>query len=310
MDQFGLPNTPLADVQTFTANSVTASSNFAVWQKPLGKSMCHIFMLGTGGGGGTGVIGANSVSAGGGGGGSGGQTVIMMPMALLPPRLYISVGMGNTAVGAGIQTTVSVLPNGLSASVVGIANGGTRGGNAAAGTGGIAGAAGTIALNSAMPLGWAFSLLALAGQIGIVGGAAVAGGALALPTTGLRVTGGTGGGGLPAAAGTGTSGGNITASTAPTFFQGNPGGIGSATATNPADPGRHGFLVPEAGFFFYGGTGGASTHGTATGGGLVQSRGGDGAIGCGAGGQGGALTGSAAAGASKGGDGLVIITSF
>jgi hypothetical protein len=304
MDHFGLPVSPLYTTYRFDGNCQSAGASWYTWNRPLGKSRIMMFLLGGGGGGGTGVVGANSTAAGGGGGGSGGQTIVEMPLDFLPPRLYISVGQAKT--GAGIASYVSTQPNTTANHVVALANGGAVGGNASGATGGAAGGAGGIATNATMPLGWAFSKLALAGQAGIIGGAAVAGGALTQPLTGLRVTGGTGGGGLPAAAATGTAGGAITAIASPSYFQGNPGGGTQATATSPANPGSHGFALPEAGRYFVGGTGGGSTHGTATGGGLVQAPGGNGAIGCGGGGMGGALTGSAAAAASLGGPGLVI----
>jgi hypothetical protein len=60
--------------------------------------------------------------------------------------------------------------------------------------------------------------------------------------------------------------------------------------------------------FFYGGMGGGSTYATATGAGLVQSNGGNGAPGCGGGGTGGALTGSTAGIIGLGGPSFAIIT--
>lgn len=302
-DSIGLPISPQFDKFTFNGNAVTAGASWHEWTRPMGKSRITMLIIGAGGAGGTGVVGANSTAAGGGGGGSGGQTIIDMPLDLLPPRLYISVGYGKQA--AGIATYVSTQPNTTANHVVGLANGGAVGGNAAGATAGAAGAAGGIATNATMPLGWAFAL-ALAGQAGIIGGTTVTAGNLTQPLTGLRVTGGTGGGGLPAAAAAGTNGGNITGIASPSYFQVNSGGVGSATATNAADKGRHGFALPEAGFYYYGGTGGASTHGTATGGGLVQAAGGNGGIGSGGGGMGGALTGSTAAAQSFGGEGLVV----
>lgn len=309
MDAYGLPVSPQFDRSVFNGTAQTAGTSWQTYIIPSGKSMLSIFMLGGGGGGGSGVVGANSTAAGGGGGGSGGQTIIEIPTALLPQRLYVSVGQAKT--GAGIASYVSTFP-GIATSnhVVGIANGGGAGGNGAGATAGAAGAAGAIATNATMPLGWAWSKLALAGQAGIIGGTTVAGGALAYPTTGLRCTGGVGGGGLPAAATTGTAGGAITAIATPSFFIGAAGGAAQATATSPANPGTHGFMIQEAGFFFQGGTGGGSTHGTATGGGLVQAPGGNGAIGSGGGGMGGALTGSTAASLSYGGPGIVIITAY
>lgn len=310
MDQFGLPTSPHFYQKIIDGNSASAGQDWTPWIKPLGKSKCQIILIGAGGGGGNGVVGANSTAAGGGGGGSGGMTIIEIPFAFIPNVLYVSVGFGQTI--AGVASYVSTQPNTTANHVLGIANGGGVGGNGAGATAGAAGSAGGIATNATMPLGWPFSKLALAGQAGIIGGTTVAGAALTLPTTGLRCTGGTGGGGLPAAAATGTNGGSFTVPGTPSYFPAHPGGVGSATATNPADPGRSGYaLSPNTvGFYNYGGTGGASTHGTATGGGLVQASGGNGGIGSGGGGMGGALTGSAAATKASGGPGLVIITCY
>jgi hypothetical protein len=145
----------------------------------------------------------------------------------------------------------------------------------------------------------------LAAQVGTAGGAAIAAAALNQPSSGAFVMGGTGGGGLPGAAASSTGGGNINVVN---VFPALQGGQGSATATNPADNGKAGFR-PIAGLgYFYGGTGSASTHGTATGGGLVQGRGGDGAIGCGGGGMGGALTGSTVGTVGFGGAAFAILT--
>lgn len=305
LDYFNLPKNSVADIQEFKGNSVVAGVTWQTWTKPRGVTMCHIFLLGQGGGGGTGVIGANSVSAGGGGGGSGGQTSVTIPAFMLPDTLFISTGA--TASGNGAASYVSISPNTTANHTVAIANGGGGGGNASAGTGGAAGSAGSIATVGTMPLGWSFANLALAGQAGIIGGAAVAGGALTLPVTGLLVTGGTGGGGLPAAAAAGTNGGAFTVPAAPSQFPPQIGGQGSATATNPADNGSNGWTGMNKLLYSYGGTGGASTHGTATGGGLVQSSGGVGGYGCGSGGMGGALTGSAAGIVSRGGLGYCLI---
>lgn len=306
LDYFNLPTNSVADIQEFKGNSVVAGVTWQTWTKPRGVTMCHIFLLGQGGGGGTGVIGANSVSAGGGGGGSGGQTSITMPAFMLPDTLFISTGA--TASGNGAASYVSILPNTTVLHTVAIANGGGAGGNASAGTGGAAGTFAAIATYSTMPLGWSFANIALAGQSGNVGGAAISAGNLATPVSGLLVTAGAGGGGLPAAAAAGTSGGGISGSgVANSPLQGNPGGIGSATATNPADNGSNGWSGMNKLFFSYGGTGGASTHGSATGGGLVQSSGGVGGYGCGSGGMGGALTGSTPGIQSRGGLGYCLI---
>lgn len=308
LDLFHLPTNTVADIKEFKGNSVTAGLSWQTWLKPRGVSMIHIFLLGQGGGGGAGAIGANSTAAGGGGGGSGGQTSLTMPAWMLPDILYISTGA--SATGAGVASYVSIAPNITANHVVAIANGGGAGGNASGATAGAAGSAGAIATVATMPLGWSFANLALAGQAGIIGGVAVAGAALTLPTTGLLVTGGTGGGGLPAAAATGTNGGAFTVPAAPSPFPPQVGGVGSATATVPADNGSNGGNFMNKLFYCYGGTGGASTHGTATGAGLAQSRGGVGGYGCGSGGSGGALTGSAASVASRGGLGYCLVVSW
>lgn len=300
----------IGDIQIFTGTATAVGNTWQVWNKPRGKTMCSIFMVGKGGNGGTGVIGANSTAAGGGGGGSGAQISLTMPLCMLPDLIYLSLaGQSATTRLASYIAIAPPLTAGGGAPTANntlvIANGGGNGGNASGATAGAAGAAGAISTAATMPLGWMWVDLALAGQAGIIGGTTVAGAALTLPVTGLVVTGGTGGGGLPAAAATGTNGGNITgAGVFPTIT----GGVGSATATVPADWGRSGFQpIPKLGYWM-GGTGGASTHGTATGGGLVQSTGGKGAYGCGGGGMGGALTGSSAGAVGQGGVALAIIT--
>jgi hypothetical protein len=126
--------------------------------------------------------------------------------------------------------------------------------------------------------------------------------------TGLRITGGAGGGGLPAAAASGTGGGGVVgAGSFPTLA----GGQGSATATVPGGDGPSGLEQYVRGLLYsYGGCGGASSHGTATGAGLFGGKGGQGGFGSGGGGGGGCLTGGTAGTGGKGGDGLVIIISW
>jgi len=272
--------------------------------------MAHILLVGKGGNGGNSVAGAASTAAGGGGGGSGGQVSIMVPLWAIPDRLFLSLaGHSATTTLASYITIGLKLTAGAGAPVVNdtliYANGGGNGGNASGATAGAVGAAGAISAAATMPLGWQWLDSALAGQAGIIGGVAVSGANLTLPTTGLMVTGGTGGGGLPAAAASGTNGGNFTVAG---VFPAHAGGAAQATATNPANTGSHGYRPVAGSLYGYGGTGGGSTHGTATGGGLVASRGGNGAPGCGGGGGGGALTGSAAGGGGLGGPAFCIIT--
>lgn len=298
------------DIQYFYGAGTAAGEVWQVWQKPRGKKMIDILLLGKGGNGGTGVVGANNSAAGGGGGGSGGQTRLTMPLHLLPDVLYLSLaGQSATTTLASYISIAPKLTAGAGAPTANdtlmIANGGGNGGNASGATAGAAGAAGAVATAATMPLGWQYAG-ALAGQAGIIGGTAVAGAALTLPTTGLLVTGGTGGGGLPAAASVGAAGGNITgAGVFPTIA----GGAGSSTATIAPANGASGLRPVPNLVYFMGGVGSGSTHGSATGAGLVQAYGGHGAYGCGGGGNGGALTGSTvAATVGQGGVALAIIT--
>lgn len=302
-DPLHFPASEPSDVQVFTAASTAAAVGWQIWRKPLGKTMLHILAIGPGGNGGNGAIGANSTAAGGGGGGSGGQTSVTIPLAMLPDVLYISVPHG----GLAAPTRVAVNPYAVVNNTVAIANSGANGGNAAGATAGAAGAAGAIATIATMPLAGIGVTQLLVGQAGIIGGVAVAGAALTLPVTGLYVTGGTGGGGLPAAAAVGTNGGAFTVAG---VHPPQPAGIGAAAATTPAGNGSHGISWRKALRFMYGGTGGGSTHGTATGAGLVASFGGNAGTGSGGGGGGGALTGSKAGGGGKGGGGLVLMTAW
>ena len=310
MEPYALPTSPHLEVMTFTGNTVTAGGAWQTWTKPVGKSFVSILAIGGGGGGGAGAIGANSTAAGGGGGGGGAMTIVEMPLALLPNRLYISVS--NAKTGAGVASYVSTQPNTTANHVLVLAQGGGAGGSASGATAGTAGSAGSIATAVTMPLGWAFSKRVIIGHAGTAGGVAVNAANLTVPATGVRVTGGTGGGGLPAAAVAGTNGGSFNAVTAPSIYPLQAGGQGSAIDTNEPASGQSGFRIDAGvgGYAFYGGTGGASTHGTATGTGLVQAEGGNGGVGSGGGGSGGALTGSAPTTLSYGGSGLVVITCY
>lgn len=311
LDLFHIPGSSgNADVQMFIGASTAAGNDWQTWQKPRGKAMCDILLIGKGGNGGAGVIGLNSTAAGGGGGGSGGQTRITMPLSLLPDALFLSLaGLSATTTLASYIAISPKLTAGAGAPIANdtlmIANGGGNGGNATGATAGTAGAAGAVATVATMPLGWQFSTLALAGQAGIAGGTTGAAGALTLPLTGLLVTGGTGGAGLGAAGVAGTAGGAFTAAGQ---FPAHAGGTGAAAATTPPGDGTGGYQPISKLGYWYGGTGGGSTHGTATGAGLRQAWGAPGSYGCGGGGGGGALTGSAAGQVGMGGPSICIIT--
>lgn len=289
------------EIFTFIAGGRgVGGAQYVPWFKPRGKSMINIVAVGSGGDGGNGLIGSASLAGGGGGGGSGTVVRLTMPLHLLPDVLYLWNGTS----GGTADAMVSISTTNTAANTLVRAPAGGNGGNGTATpAGGAAGAAGAAATAATMPLGWAFATQ-VAGQAGIIGGAAVAAGALAIPTTGLIVTGGTGGGGLPAAAG--TAGGAITGSgEIPSIA----GGVGGSAATTPPTPGSRGFNPFRGDLLFgLGGTGGGSTHGAASGAGLVQASGGNGAPGCGGGGSGAALTGSAAGVPGKGGPAFYIIT--
>lgn len=302
-----------SDVQIFYGNSPAVGQMWQTWAKPRGKTMLDILLIGKGGNGGTGVVGANSTAAGGGGGGSGAQTRLTIPLALLPDILYLSLA-GQSAT-APLASYITIQPTQVGGGGLPIANnvlasaGG--GGNGGAGTGAVGGTGptGTAAGSAAsMPLGWAYAT-SLAGMTGSVGG--TTGNAPTLTqsvssVTGLLVTSGTGGGGLPAAASTGSLGGAFTANGA---FPLRAPASAVISATVPPGNGENGYQPIPKLLYLYGGIGGGSTHGTATGAGLVQSVGGNGAYGCGGGGNGGALTGSTAASTvGQGGAAIAILT--
>jgi hypothetical protein len=297
----------VSDQQIFYGTQAATGVGWQVWNKPRGKKMAHILLVGCGGNGGTGAIGANSTAAGGGGGGSGSQTSMICPIYALPDILFLS--LPGAGVGGAAVSYVQTKPGTEVQHSVIRASGGGNGGNGSGATAGAAGAAGAAASAAAMCAGSGIgTYTTLGGQAGIIAGTNVAGGNLTIPTTGLIVTGGTGGGGLPAAAATGTNAGGFTVPAAPSYFPPHLGGQGSATATNPAASGNPGFMNLFGVLYSFGGTGGASTHGTATGAGLQQSSGGNGGPGAGGGGMGGALTGSAAGQTGKGGASFCIIT--
>ena len=310
LDLFSFPkDTGAADVFYYVGSSPVLGADWMVWEKPRGKSMIDILLVGKGGNGGAGVIGAASLASGGGGGGSGSQTRLTMPLALLPDRLYISLaGPSATTTLASYITLGLKLTAGAGAPIVNdvlmIANGGNNGNAGAGATAGTGGPGGVAATAGVMPIGWAFSTT-LIGQGGSTGGTTSTSASVVLPITGLLVTGGGGGAGVGNAASTGFAAGGITGvGILPTV----QGALAPGSQTVPPNNGFAGFK-PVAGLvYYYGGTGGASTGGASTGGGLVQSSGGNGAPGCGGGGTGGAFTGSAAGVVGQGGPAFCIIT--
>lgn len=301
---FDLPLKAHADVQVFTGNATANGAQWARYERRPGTTMLQILCIGAGGNGGNGAVGAASTAAGGGGGASGSQTMVTLPAYFLPTTLYVSVGFG----GSAVISQVAVYPENNSGVRVAHAYAGNNGGNASGATAGAAGTSGGTTALVNTPLAGAGQFANITGQNGIIGGKTVAGGALTIPTSGLIVTSGTGGGGLPAAATAGTNGGAFT--TSALIYRPQIGGIGATAATTPGGNGSNGFNGFQGLKFFYGGSGGGSSHGSATGAGLVGGMGGAGGYGCGGGGGGGALTGSTQGLGGRGGDGIVIITAW
>lgn len=284
----------------FPGTALVAATAWQALRIPPWARRMLIIGHGGGGNGGNGAVGANSTAAGGGGGGSGGQTTVLIETEFLPDQIYISSG------AQGIASRVSLLPDATANHCIMLANGGSNGGNAAGATAGAAGNGGTIATLATCPLAGIGSATFLGGQVGIIGGTTVSAANLSVPANGLFVTGGSGGGGLPAAAAGGTTAGGFN-TPAGGLFPPLTAPVGAPNATTPPEMGRSGYSGFNGLDFNYGGTGGGSTHGSATGAGLVGANGGNGGIGCGGGGGGGALTGSTQGLGGRGGPGQVIV---
>lgn len=310
---FGLPRQGTADVQVFLANAPTstgaAEDGVVTWRKKSGATMVYIFALAAGGGGGNGFVGAVSAAGGGAGGGSGAQVFCEIPAILLPDSLYVMVGVGGSGAGVtGGRSIISILPGAQTVNnVIVEAKGGLGGGSGSAGGGGSGGTGGAVETITGMPL-CPGNLVSYAGKDGSSGVLTGIGTALTIPATGIRATGGASGAGLNGSGVAGSQGGSFTVTGA---FPAHPGGIGGSAATVPPIQGNNGYQVlpgctsPYG--YWYGGSGGGSSHGSATGAGLFGGKGGDGGLGSGGGGGGGALTTSTQGLGGRGGDGLVII---
>jgi hypothetical protein len=310
-------NSPGFNVQTFYGNTNnTTLREWQTWIKPRGSRM--LWLIAVGGGGAGGNSNNNSTSAGGGGGGgSGAQSSVILPSAFVPDTLFIQAGRGGKAVNtegatgaAGLVTYVTIEPNTtLTANnTILFANGGS-GGVGTTGTGaGTGGAGGVVATIANMPLAGRGIYQFFAGQAGTAGGngtTPTAGTALTLPTSGLMVSGGTGGGGKTAAAF--TAGGEITGVGLGEFLPTVAGGAAASGAT-PAQAGTS--LIARNFLMNYGGTGGGSASATSGG---IAGAGGNASPGAGGGGAGAA---SSATGVQTlaipgdGGPGFVIVISW
>lgn len=305
--------------QRFTTTGATTSSRWQTWHKPRNTSFIHFFVLGAGGGGGAGFTpGAVGSSPGGGGGASGAQCSIVFLASFLPDVLYVLVGLGGQPGGpqeqffngsSGTDSFVTIYPDSTVPNyVLCQATGGLAGSTPLnSTTGGTAGGAATASAIGLAPLaglgfaawGTAATNISLPGQAGSAATGANNGNDVALPVTGLRVTGGTSGGSIRNATGSARTGGSIT-TPAGGVFSANSGGAASASGSNGFQP------IPNL-QQYYGGTGGGSG---ATDGGTGPSGGAGGAAatGCGGGGGGGSFTGGTRQAGGRGGDGLVVVT--
>ncbi len=305
MDASNLPNVRGARTRTFYGIKQTAAVTATGWQVfniPRNASFVSIVCLGAASGGGGGFTGLNASARGGGGGGaSGAMARAIFPAEVLPRELFVLAGNGGSgATGSGVAGTVgsrSVVadrPNTLGTTANTILVSG-----AAAATGGVAGTsaggqvggtAETIATNAlGAYMGWALSLVFIAGTVGA--GAGIlgnAGSSSAFGSVGLPVTGG-GGGGSVTTTNTDVAGGGVTGNGIMTTV---PGGLAAAGA------GGNGYLLQRPFLSMGGGGGGtAGVSGTAGAGGKA-------AYGSGGGGGGSGVTGGAG---GDGGNGLVMI---
>ena len=216
----------------------------------------------------------------------------------------------------GQSTFISIYPsntaNNLLVSVT-PGNGGGSTNTTTAGTLSTAPASGVIASNPLQAMGTFYATAAggtgIAGQAGTAGGTNGGNGAnVTLPTTGLMVTAGTGGGAC--GAGTNSPGGISGAITGVTGLLTGVAATTFGAGTGAPGPSGSGGIRPVPSLnYFYGGTGGGGagqgpTPTSAFGGGV----GGAGAYGCGGGGGG--FTGSTTGVGGRGGDGIVIATAW
>lgn len=300
-----------ANHQTFLTNG--SSNSWQSWLKPKGASYVYITCIGGGGGGGSSpnVAGA---AGGGGGGGSSAVTKLLVNANMIPDLLYIQVGTGGTGgVNSGASTNgtlsyVSILPNITSTNVIiasgtAEAEGGIAGTGVAAGGGGLGGTAFTSAVGILSELGiWQ----SIAGRRGGNGGIGAAGQNVTAIAGGTFLAPGAGGGGKSAGGGQFAGGsilgiGIIDFNIAGGATNGGAGRGGYITAT----PNQLTYASTRQPLLSTGGSGGGANATLGGGGG----NGGNGQIGCGGGGSG-AIDGGTGRTGGRGGDGLVLITTF
>ena len=312
-------STPGYDLQQFIGTSSATVSTGAggqqlqTWNKPRGVNWVYILAAG---GGGSGSVGGNATTTGGGGGGggSGSQATLLIPAFMIPDTLYILAGRGGisgTTVAlagtAGTPTYVLIEPDTtITTNMILVQANGGSGGGAEATSGSPGGSGGTSPGGNA--LGFRGIRLYLSGQNGGTGAARAgpAPTAIALPQTGLLVSGGQGGGSGGTTITSGAAFTNSTGALGQDFFPNTLAGTAAAGAT-PATAGSTGFISKNF-LMNYGGSGGGGSSATAGG---IAGAGGNGAPGCGGGGAGASNSSNATvARAGDGGPGFVYIISF
>lgn len=174
-DAFSFGITPPLNRQDFPVLApglVTAASPYYTWRKPRGTTFTAFFMVGAGNNGGTGFT-RTAGSAGGGGGGGGGGAIVkgIFLNDMLPDELavFMAGGLGGRCYITLPGITAIAAMNTYLAT--GAADAGV-GGNGTGAAVGAAGAAGTVMTSAVATLSnLAISLSAVAGSIGIAGGA-------------------------------------------------------------------------------------------------------------------------------------------
>jgi hypothetical protein len=212
---------------------------------------------------------------------------------MIPDVLYIRVGLGGAAVGAGTAgnpgglSYISIAPDTNAANLLLVSgNVAAQGGGAGAGAGTATAGAGSTIATTALCLFSSLGVVTfLAGGIGAAGGGVNAAGSSSTALATGFTCGGAGGGGVTA---TNRAGGDVTGAGPLVTI------AGGAAGSNPGGPGYN-LWAPMC---FTGGSGGGSSNNTAGG------AGGDAGQGSGGGGGGGGTTGG---GGGAGGTGLIAI---
>jgi hypothetical protein len=301
LDLFDIAKYPKADIQIFTCGDLN-NTNYSNYLVPRGKSMLFIYAVGGGGGGGGGFTGvASSTRGGGGGGGSGSISTLVVPIHLLPHKLFVrvnpgggggKVGVGNSGVGRPSVVHLAEATTIPTADILLTTSGGSGGGNGTSSVGGSSGGSGGATTAGNMPLAGIGLWSSFAGQAGVAGGTPAGGPAVAsaIPVTGINVMGGAGGSGTTSSDQGGSS---ITGITSSKLSESRP-------QQNVTGNGSGGFTLRDL-FFNFPGMGGIALNSAAGG------DGGNGAFGCGGGGGGAGTTGGRG---GDGGSGLIIMIAW